>query len=167
MAWGFGVASCSIGCTWCSDLALLWPCCSCSSDLTQSLGTPMCRSCSQKKKKSWRIFPLHFQNLAQKDSNQDSVGVMVQCKWIRLISMRMCVWFLPRLSGLKIWHCRELRCRLQMQLRSGVAVAVAKAGSCSSNSTSSLGIFICYGATLKIKNAHLEVVSCFNYLDLV
>ena len=28
------------------------------------------------------------------------------------------------LSGLRIWHCHDLWCRLQMQLRSGVAVAV-------------------------------------------
>ena len=27
------------------------------------------------------------------------------------------------LSGFRIWHCRELWCRLQTRLRSGVAVA--------------------------------------------
>ena len=37
------------------------------------------------------------------------------------------------LSGLRIWHCRELCCRLQTWLGSHVAVAVAWAGSCGSN----------------------------------
>ena len=31
---------------------------------------------------------------------------------------------LALLSGLKIWHCHELRCRLQTWLGSGIAVAV-------------------------------------------
>ena len=47
------------------------------------------------------------------------------------------VWFLFSLSGLKIWCCHELRCGLQMRLRSCMAVAVA--GSCSSDSTPPLG----------------------------
>ena len=49
------------------------------------------------------------------------------------------------LSGLRIWRCRELPCRLQKQLRSHVAVAVvaAVASSCSSDSTSRLGTSIC------------------------
>ena len=50
---------------------------------------------------------------------------------------------LASISGLRIWHCRELWCRLQTQLGSGVAVAVASG--CSSNSTSSLGISVCHG----------------------
>ena len=31
---------------------------------------------------------------------------------------------LASLSGLRIWCCHELQCRLQMQLRYGIAVAV-------------------------------------------
>ena len=48
------------------------------------------------------------------------------------------------LSGLGIWHCHELRCRLQTLLGSGV-VAVAVAGSRSSDTTPSLGTSICCG----------------------
>ena len=53
---------------------------------------------------------------------------------------------LASLSGLRIWHCCELWCRLPMCLRSGIAVAVAVASSCSSNLTPSLGISKCHGS---------------------
>ena len=43
------------------------------------------------------------------------------------------------LTGLRIWHCCELRCRSQMQLRSCVASAMVQASRCSSNLTPSLG----------------------------
>ena len=39
--------------------------------------------------------------------------------------MRTRVGSLALLSGLRTWHCCELRCNLQKQLGSGVAVAVA------------------------------------------
>ena len=42
----------------------------------------------------------------------------------RLVSMRMCVQSLVLLSGLRIRHCHEMWCRLQMQLKSHIAVAV-------------------------------------------
>ena len=42
----------------------------------------------------------------------------------RPVSVRMWVWSLASLSGLKNQRCHELRCRLQTQLSSGVAVAV-------------------------------------------
>ena len=35
---------------------------------------------------------------------------MAQQKWIWLASMRMQVWALASLSGLRIWHCHELSC---------------------------------------------------------
>ena len=54
---------------------------------------------------------------------------------------------LPR--GLRIWHCCELWCRLQTQLRSQVAVAVAWAGSCISDLTPSLGTSVCFGYSPK------------------
>ena len=57
--------------------------------------------------------------------------------------MRFQIWSLASLSGLRIWYCHELWCRLQLRLRSGVAVAVAS--SCSSNSTPSLETSICLG----------------------
>ena len=57
--------------------------------------------------------------------------------------MRMQVRSLTSHSGLRIWCCPELWCRLQTQLRSGVTVAVAQASSYSSNSTLSLGTSMC------------------------
>ena len=63
--------------------------------------------------------------------------------WTQLVSMRMGVQSLASHSGLRIWRCRELWCRLQTQLRSQVAVAVAWAGSGRSDSTPSLGTSIC------------------------
>ena len=59
------------------------------------------------------------------------VPLMAQQKQIRLGTMRFRVRSLASLSVLRIWHCHELWCRLQMQLGCGFAVAVAKAGSCS------------------------------------
>ena len=41
-----------------------------------------------------------------------------------IVSVRMWVSFLASLSGLRMQHCRELWCRLQMRLRFGIAVAV-------------------------------------------
>ena len=40
---------------------------------------------------------------------------------------------LASLSGLRVWRCRELWCRSQMQLRSCMAVAVVQASSGSSD----------------------------------
>lgn len=45
---------------------------------------------------------------------------------------------LASLSGLRMWHCWELRHGLQMRLRTRVAVGVAKAGRCSSDGTAGL-----------------------------
>ena len=53
------------------------------------------------------------------------VPVMPQWKWIWLASMRMQVGSLALLSGLRIQHRCERRCRTQMRLRSAVAVAAA------------------------------------------
>lgn len=63
--------------------------------------------------------------------------------------MRLWVQSLAPLSGLRIWRCHELWCKLQTHLRFGVAVAVAKAGSSSSNWTPSLGTSICCGYSPK------------------
>ena len=59
---------------------------------------------------------------------------------IPAVSMGMQVRLLASLYGSGIWHCCELRCRLQMLLRSGSSVAVAVARSCSSDLTPNLGI---------------------------
>ena len=52
------------------------------------------------------------------------VPIVAQWKQTRLVSMRRRVLSLVPPSGLKIWHCFELLCILQMQLGSGIAVAV-------------------------------------------
>ena len=46
-----------------------------------------------------------------------------------LVSMGMWVWSLALLSGLRIWCCRDLWCRLQVRLGSCVSVAVVQVGS--------------------------------------
>ena len=50
---------------------------------------------------------------------------MAQWKRIRLGTMSLRIQSLASLSGLSIWHCREMWCRSQAWLRSCVAVAVA------------------------------------------
>ena len=50
-------------------------------------------------------------------------------------SMRMWIWSLASLSGLRIWYCRELWCRSQTWLGSHIAVAGVWASSCNSNLT--------------------------------
>ena len=79
----------------------------------------------------------------------EGVSVVAQQKRIWLVSMRMRVWFLASLSGLRIWHCHELFCRSQTQLRSGVAVAMVYTGSCSSVLTPSLGTSTCHRCSPK------------------
>ena len=63
------------------------------------------------------------------------------------------------LSGLGIWHCRELWCRLQTRLRSHVAVSVAQASNCSSDLTPSLATSICPGCSYKRKKIKKESIS--------
>ena len=60
---------------------------------------------------------------------------MAQQKWIWLVTMKLQVWSLALLSGLRIWNYYELWYRLQTWLRSCVAVAVVWASSCSSDWT--------------------------------
>ena len=76
-------------------------------------------------------------------ANKQGVLVVAQWKWIWLESMRLWVWSLASLSGLRIWCCCELQCRSQMWLGPHVPVAVAQAGSCSSDLTPRLGTSIC------------------------
>ena len=77
------------------------------------------------------------------------IPVVVQQKWIWLVSMKMQVWSLALLSGLRIRCCCELWCRSQMQLGSLSTVAVVQAGDCSSDSTPSLGTSICHNHSPK------------------
>ena len=71
------------------------------------------------------IYIFSFQN--EKFSLKPLEGVPVMAQWKRtwLVPTTMQVWSLALLTWLRIWHCCELCCRLQMWLRSGVTVAVA------------------------------------------
>ena len=66
--------------------------------------------------------------------------------------MSLLVQSLALLSGLRIRHCHELWCRLQMRLGSRAAVALAEAGSYSSDWTPSLETSICRGFGPKKQN---------------
>ena len=72
---------------------------------------------------------------------------MAQWKRIQLGTMRLRLRSLASLSGLRIQHCRDLRCRSQMRLGSCVAVALVQVGSYSSDSTTSLGTSTCHGSS--------------------
>ena len=61
----------------------------------------------------------------------------------------MQVWSLALLT--RIWHCRELWCRLLMQFGSHVALAVVQANSYSFDSTPSLGTYTCCSCSPKKK----------------
>ena len=64
---------------------------------------------------------LYFKTTSKKNLR---VAAVVQRKWIWLGTMRLWVRSLALLSRLRIWHCHELWCSLQMWLGCGVAVAV-------------------------------------------
>ena len=81
---------------------------------------------------------------------QIGVTVMAQRKLIRLGTMRLRVWYLASLSGLRISHWCELWCRWQTALI--WLCCDCGVGQCySSDSTPSLGISICYGCSPKKK----------------
>ena len=88
------------------------------------------------------------------------VPVVAQQSQTQLMSMRMRVWSLASLGGLRNWCCCKLRCRSQTRLGSGIAVAMVQASSYSSDSTPSLRISICHGCgpkktKKKKKNANI------------
>ena len=92
------------------------------------------------------------------------VPIVVQQKQILLGTVRLRVRSLALFSGLRIWHCHELWCKLKMRL--GFDVAVAEAGSCSSNLTPSLGTSIsrrCGPKKTGKKKKKLPVTSFNNY----
>ena len=102
---------------------------------------------------SYRRFFFFFCRLLEIFYVENDVGVPIvaQQRQIWLVSMKMRVWSLTLLSGLRIWCCQELWYRLQMWLGCGVAVAVD--GSCNSNWTPSLGTSICPGCGPKKQKA--------------
>ena len=67
--------------------------------------------------------------------------MMAQQKLIWLVSIRVQVWSLTSLSGLRIWHSHELWCRVHTWLGSHIIVAVASGYS--SDLTTCLGTSIC------------------------
>ena len=79
-----------------------------------------------------------------KTKTNQTFGVPIVAQKVKVISVRIHVWSLASLSGLRVWPCHKLGHRLQMGLRSNVAVAMAQASICSCHSTSSLGTSICY-----------------------
>ena len=87
--------------------------------------------------------------------NKVKLGVLLMAQQLttQLASMRTQVQSLTLLSGLRIWHCCELWCRLQAWLGSrmavAVAVAVAVASSYHSDWTPSLGTSMCRGCSPK------------------
>ena len=83
-----------------------------------------------------------------------STCIVAQRKLIQLGTVKLWVRSLASLSGLRIWHCHELGCRLQIWLGSCVAVAVVWAGSCSSDSTPYLGTSICRRCSPKKAKRH-------------
>ena len=79
----------------------IWHCHYCGTGLILGLGTSLCRG------------------LGQKEINS-GVPVVVQQIQIQLVSMRTQVPSLASLSGLRIWHWRELWCRFQTWLDSAL-----------------------------------------------
>ena len=131
-------ASCSVGHRYSSDPMLLWLWCSLAAVAPVQ---PL----------AWEL-PYTTGILKIKiflKNNKIGVPVMMQWKRIRLGTMKLWVRSLASLSGLRIPHCCDLWCRLQLWLGSGMAVAVA--GSCSSDLTPSLGTPYAAGASLKSK----------------
>ena len=73
---------------------------------------------------------------------------------------------LTPLSGLMIWHCRELQGRLQTWHRSCMAMAVVSAGSCSCDWTPRLGTSICRNCSAKKEEKKIVLITdwseCYN-----
>ena len=78
---------------------------------------------------------------------------MAQWKQIRLGDIRLRVQSMALLSGLRIWHCRELWYSSQTRLRSDIVVTVFVAGGYSSDLTPTLGTSVSCGCGPK-KHTH-------------
>ena len=85
---------------------------------------------------------------------------MAQRQLSQLGSMRMQVRSMASLSRLRIQCCRELWCRLQMQLGSQVAVVAEKAGDCPPQLTPDLGTSICSKCGHKKRKKKKKKVCC-------
>ena len=69
---------------------------------------------------------MRFKLKMTKIKRQKRIPPVVQQKQTWPVSMRIWVWSLASLSGLRIKHCHELWYRSQTWLRSGIAVAIAR-----------------------------------------
>ena len=67
----------------------------------------------------------HIKEFGKISRHKIGVPIVAQQKQIRLGTMRLQVRSLGLLSGIRIQHCCELRCRSQTLLRSGIAMALA------------------------------------------
>ena len=72
------------------------------------------------------IYSIHFYFYFIDKKNADYIGVPVVAQWLTnpTRTMRLRVRSLVLFSGLRIWRCRDLWCRWQMQLGSQIAVAL-------------------------------------------
>ena len=73
------------------------------------------------------------------------VPVVAHWKGIWLVFVRTQVWSLASLSGLRILHCRELRCRSQMCSDLALLCRWHRPATTVLNSSLSLGTSICWG----------------------
>ena len=72
----------------------------------------------------WTMHILIGQKLNSSKKKKNGVPIVAQQKWIQLETMRLQVWSLASLGGLRIRRRREPWCRSQTRLRSGTAVTV-------------------------------------------
>ena len=100
----------------------------------------------------------------KKKLGRPGVPVVVQQKWIWLVSMKMWVWFLALLSGSGIQRSCELWHRSKMRPEYRVAVAMAKAGSCSSYLTLSLGTSMCQRCSPRKEKKKMRLREVLNYV---
>ena len=72
-----------------------------------------------------------------------------------MVFMRMQVWSLASLSGLRIQHCHKLGCSLQMWLRSSIAMAVHRLATATLNQP--LAWKLRYAADVAIKRKKIQL----------
>ena len=116
---------------------LRWMCCQgriicCNTG--QSFRTPMSSTGLWRERfHPWKLICLGISNTSKKPFPSEAGGQTESstrsshcgaAEINQLGTMRLGVRSLALLSGLRIWHCRERRCRSQMRLGSHVAVAV-------------------------------------------
>ena len=97
----------------------------------------------------------HAENLFKKQNK--GVPIVAQQKGIQLGTMRLSVRFLASLSGLRIWHCHELWCRLKVRLGSGVAMLWCRLAAIALIRPLALEPPYAAGVALNIKNKNKKI----------